>query len=74
MAMYYTVLLPIGLILTGNIVIFTVVLQGLFSARRKSQKHRIHHTNRSAASLHFQAAIAVFIILGKQYTNYRSKL
>ena len=65
-AVHYSVVLPIGLVLAANTVIFIIIIHGLMSAKRRAKKHHVHAVNRATARLHLQAAIAVFVILGEK--------
>ena len=62
---YYAVLIPIGLVLICNTVVFGMVVHGLVCARRRMKAHQTSQSERKTALLHVKAGIAVFIVLGK---------
>ena len=68
-AIYYTVLLPIGLVLIANTVVFGMVVHGLVCARRRMKAHQVTNSERKTALLHVKAGIAVFVVLGKEITS-----
>ena len=62
-AILYAVLVPIGLILIVNIVVFTMVIHALTCARKSVTGH-VNQSKRKRELLLLMAFISVFVILG----------
>ncbi|XP_067931870.1 adhesion G-protein coupled receptor G2-like [Watersipora subatra] len=63
-AIYYAMMLPIGLVLFFNLIIFIRVLCALVVAKRNSNKIRSNQSSREKEILYLLAAIGVFAVLG----------
>lgn len=64
-AIYYAVLLPIGIVIIANTIAFAMVIHALICARRRMKAHQNNVSERKTALLHLKAGVAVFVVLGK---------
>ncbi|XP_052224892.1 adhesion G-protein coupled receptor G6-like [Dreissena polymorpha] len=60
--MIYGFIIPVAVIILGNIIVFTMVMFNLFCRKNKSMVS--NQSERKMALLHFRAAVSIFFILG----------
>ena len=63
-AMLYSFLVPVAVIMLINTAVFFTVMYHLF--RKRNRALMSNQSDRKMAALHFQAAVSIFIILGKK--------
>lgn len=63
-AIIYSVLIPIGVVLLANTIVFSLVTYNLVCARRRLKQLRVNVSEQKNGLLHLKAGIAVLIILG----------
>jgi hypothetical protein len=62
MAFYYAFIIPVGIIILSNIVIFIMILKNLLGRPKGLQSNQ---SDRKRAMLNLRAAFSVFVLLGK---------
>lgn len=61
--MLYAFIIPVGVIILANFIVFTLVLCNI--CRRRNKGMMVNQSERKMAFLHFQAALSIFVILGE---------
>ena len=67
--MLYGFIIPVGVIILANAIVFIMVLCNLF--RRKTKGMSVNQSERKMAFLHFKAALSIFVVLGKSIYSLR---